>query len=91
MLDQMTLPKKYSKLSPTERRLVRIEYVRRQKGKCWYCKEDLDKEPPKFIKDKRITPYLYPKGFFDSPIHLQHDHKTDYTEGAVHAYCNAVL
>jgi hypothetical protein len=26
-----------------------------------------------------------------SPIHLQHDHDTGLTEGAVHAYCNAVL
>jgi hypothetical protein len=24
-------------------------------------------------------------------IHLQHCHKTNMTEGAVHAYCNAVL
>ena len=25
------------------------------------------------------------------PIHLQHNHSTDMTEGAVHAYCNCVL
>ena len=25
------------------------------------------------------------------PIHLHHDHDTDLTIGAVHAYCNAIL
>jgi len=24
-------------------------------------------------------------------MHLHHNHETDMTEGAVHAYCNAVL
>lgn len=34
---------------------------------------------------------LFPVGFLNSPIHLQHCHKTDMTEGAVHAMCNAVM
>lgn len=90
-LPKILLPAKYSKLIPKERRWVREEYVRRQEGKCWYCKEPLNIPPPERITNIPVKPRLYPQGFFDRPIHLQHNHVTDMTEGAVHAYCNAVL
>jgi len=84
----MDLPVRYKDYHYTERWKVRDEYVRVQKGMCYYCKTPLDKEP---IEDKLIKPHLYPKGFFKHPVHLHHSHKTGMTLGAVHCYCNAVL
>lgn len=40
---------------------------------------------------RRINMRMFPKGFFNHPVHLQHCHKTDMTEGAVHAQCNAIM
>lgn len=85
------LPVKYSEINPKERREVRLQYIKEQKNLCFYCKSNLDNPPPKNILSKSINWELFPKGFLDYPIHLQHSHKTDLTEGAVHAYCNAVL
>lgn len=85
------LPTNYSALTPQQRREVRERYVRIQQGKCWYCKGDLNKDPPQHIKSKWIYWKLFPPNFLKYPIHLQHNHDTDLTEGAVHAYCNAVL
>lgn len=82
---------KYSKLTINERRKVRIDYILKQENKCFYCKEDLGKEPPKSVTDKEIDWGLFPPNFLEYPIHLQHNHETDETEGAVHAYCNAVM
>jgi hypothetical protein len=87
----MKLPKIYDKLTHKQRKAVRLEYVRQQKNKCWYCREDLDKSPAKEVLDKPINLSLFPEGFLKIPIHLQHDHETGLTEGAVHGYCNAVL
>lgn len=84
----MQLPKNYDKLTHKERKAVCAEYVRLQKGKCWYCKLPLDEEP---VKDRPIKLWLFPEGFLDAPIHLQHDHSTGLTEGAVHGRCNAIL
>lgn len=81
----------YNLLSSTEKRIVREKYISFQKGKCFYCKEDLFKIPPKHITDKPINLRLFPINFLKSPIHLQHNHITGMTEGAVHAYCNAVM
>ena len=33
----------------------------------------------------------FPQNFLQYPIHLQHNHDTGMTEGAVHNYCNAVM
>ena len=41
--------------------------------------------------EAKINYRLFPPGFLKNPIHLQHDHDTNMTEGAVHAKCNAVL
>jgi hypothetical protein len=89
----MELPVKYSQLNGRagEKANVRNEYVRLQKGLCFYCKSDLAKQPPQDILSKPINLSLFPPNFLKHPIHLQHNHKTDMTEGAVHAYCNAVL
>lgn len=87
----MKLPVKYNELTWQERRQVRLQYIEEQEGKCLYCKEDLNLSPPKHITDKPINWRLFPDNFLKYPIHLQHCHKKGLTEGAVHAYCNAVL
>jgi len=87
----MDLPVYYKKLTRQEKRLVREEYKKRQNNKCFYCGGDLDSDPPPFIMKRKINWYYFPKDFLKYPIHLQHDHKTGMTEGAVHAYCNAVM
>ena len=84
----MKLPVMYDNLSPKERREVREEYIRLQGGLCWWCNKPLN--IPAVIK-KPINLKLFPPNFMKYPIHLQHDHKTGLTEGAVHNYCNAVL
>ena len=85
------LPIDYTSLHWTDRKNVREQYIAEQKGKCFYCGYDLSKEPPYEIKNKNIDWNLFPPNFLKYPIHLQHDHYTGMTEGAVHAYCNAVM
>lgn len=85
------LPVYYSRLSSNERRVVREQYIKDQDGHCFYCKHPLDKDPPKEILDKKIVWSMFPPNFLKYPVHLQHNHSSDLTEGAVHAYCNAVL
>lgn len=90
-INSLTLPTEYSKLTPYTRKLVRERYIELQNGKCWFCNSTLNSPPPQSILDNPVDVSLYPIGFFTRPIHLQHNHDTDLTEGAVHAYCNAVL
>lgn len=88
----MNLPQDYRKLSATQRREVRQQYIIEQDGMCHYCGGDINAEPPAHIKGKRVNWSLFPRGegFLKYPIHLHHDHKTGMTIGAVHALCNAV-
>lgn len=85
------LPAMYDILTPSEKRAVRNQYVKLQENKCLFCKTDLTEAPAEEVLAKPINLRLFPIGFLDWPIHLQHDHNTGLTEGAVHAYCNAVL
>lgn len=85
------LPVDYTKLSQKKRKEVREQYVIQQNFKCHYCKHDLRKSPPKEVTDLKIVWKYFPPNFLLHPIHLQHNHNTGMTEGAVHAYCNAVL
>lgn len=85
------LPVDYTKLHWTERKAVREQYIKLQDNKCFYCGESLDFPPPDKIVEMEIPKYLFPQGFFDCLVHLQHDHITGMTEGAVHSYCNAVM
>lgn len=87
----MELPVDYNKLHWTERKEVREEYVRQQDGNCYHCGAPLLLKPASDVRDLKVTPRLYPKGFFNAPIHLHHCHNTGMTIGAVHAHCNAVL
>ena len=90
-MSEYKLPVNYRKLHWTERKEVREQYIEKQKGLCYYCKCSLSEEAPQYIKNKKIDWNFFPKDFLKSPIHLQHCHKTNMTEGAVHNYCNAVM
>lgn len=81
----------YGKLMPRERRALREKYVELQGGKCLFCGELLSSPPPQRITDIGIDWNLFPENFLKYPVHLQHNHLTGMTEGAVHAYCNAVM
>jgi len=85
------LPIDYNSIPYNEKWKVREQYIKEQGGLCFYCGNDLTKLPNKNITDKLINWDLFPKEFLKHPIHLQHCHKTGFTEGAVHAYCNAVM
>jgi hypothetical protein len=90
-LQPISLPVFYDALSHAEKRAVRSRYTKLQGGLCYHCKARLDAEPPSSIKKTPINMKLFPAGFMDHPIHLQHSHETGLTEGSVHARCNAVL
>lgn len=90
-MPDLTLPVLYAGLEPQQRRAVREKYVELQEGKCFHCGALLSEPAPSDIREKRITPRLYPESFFKYPVHLHHSHKTGLTLGAVHNYCNAVL
>lgn len=85
----MKLPAVYKDLSWRERRAVREEYVKRQEGKCYFCETPLKNAPPEDITNKPIRWEWFPPNFLKHPVHLQHDHESGKTEGAVHALCNA--
>lgn len=87
----MKLPVLYHSLAPSERKRVREQYVYEQDGNCMYCKSTLFSEPPTEVTVKPINWKLFPPHFLRHPVHLQHCHSSGLTEGAVHAYCNAVL
>lgn len=87
----MKLPAEYSKLDwrKGEKAKIREEYIKLQKGLCYYCNKPLSKKykSPKEITNKSINWALFPKGFLNHPIHLQHNHNTDMTEGG----CSCLL
>ena len=87
----MKLPVDYTRISPRARKQVREEYCKLQDWMCVYCDHDLQDKPPSYITEKKINWKLFPPAFLRWPIHLQHNHETKMTEGAVHGYCNAVM
>ena len=91
MLRKYNLPVDYKKLEWYERKEVREQYIKEQDGLCWFCKSSLKEGPPEDIQKKSILWKRFPPNFLKHPVHLQHDHSTGLTEGAVHAKCNAVL
>ena len=91
MKEKMKLPIDYTKIDSKIRKKVREKYCKLQDWLCLYCKHDLHDKPPSTITKKKINLELFPPNFLRWPIHLQHNHKTNMTEGAVHAYCNAVM
>ena len=90
-MDEFNLPIDYTKLKQWERKLVREQYIKEQNGKCMFCHNKLTENPVDGVEDVYINLSLFPINFLDNPIHLQHNHTTGMTEGAVHARCNAYL
>ena len=88
---EIVLPTDYDLLSREQRKEVRELYIEKQDKRCLYCKESLSSDPPDRITKREINWSLFPLNFLKYPIHLQHNHYTGMTEGAVHAYCNAVM
>jgi hypothetical protein len=87
----MNLPVNYNDLSVTYKRMVREEYQWQQRGICCHCGELLSENPSIEVLNMNINKQLFPKGFFNWPIHLHHNHETGMTIGAVHNRCNAAL
>jgi hypothetical protein len=87
------IPAVYSTLGADRRIAVRERYIELQNGRCCHCFALLAGEPAAAVLAKKVNWRRFPRGakFLTHPIHLHHDHKTDLTIGAVHAYCNAVL
>ena len=85
------LPVDYTKLHWKERKEVREQYIKEQNNKCIHCNSKLSEKPPKEITNKIIDWSLFPPNFLGHSIHLHHNHNTGMTEGAIHAYCNAIL
>jgi len=85
------LPVDYDKLAQWQRREVREQYIVEQSGECLYCGNPLESGPKEDVLSLPIDLRLFPPFFLKNPIHLQHCHSSGMTEGAVHAYCNAVL
>jgi hypothetical protein len=90
-LRKRKLPVLYHELKPRQRRRIREQYVEEQNGLCYYCGSSLMEKPSEKILNLNIDWTLFPKDFLKWPIHLQHNHQTGLTEGAVHSYCNAVM
>lgn len=84
-------PHQYSKLTPQQRKQVRELYLKEQNYKCLFCNNPLFEQPPEEITSKPLDLTLFPPNFLKHPIHLQHNHDTDMTEGEVHAYCNGYM
>lgn len=89
--DTITTPTDYTKLTYQERREVREQYIKQQHDKCFYCGKSLNEFSPPEIVEKPIDWRYFPPNFLEYPVHLQHNHSTGMTEGAVHSYCNAVM
>jgi hypothetical protein len=87
----MELPVNYEELTTLERKEVREEYVKLQEGKCYYCGKALNWSPSEEVRNKEVNWNLFPPQFLKYPVHLQHNHDTGMTEGAVHSLCNAVM
>lgn len=85
------LPIEYSKATAKQRREVREQYIQEQNGLCYWCLESLEGSPHPNVEKLKLNLKLFPPGFLRHPIHLQHDHDSDLTEGAVHAKCNGVM
>lgn len=93
MTKEFDLPTDYTKLDwrKGEKKIVREQYVKLQKGKCYYCGEPLECEPSAEVILADIDWGLFPEGFQNHLVHLQHNHDTNMTEGAVHMKCNAYM
>jgi hypothetical protein len=90
-MEEISLPVKYTELTPRQKIQVREQYIRLQGGNCHFCKASLSGPAAETILKMKVSARLFPIGFFKYPVHLHHSHDTGLTIGAVHNHCNAVL
>lgn len=86
------LPVRYDALDIKARWLVMQQYIKTQRNRCYFCENRLDTDPPTHVMQAVINWKLFgcrPEDWMAQPVHLQHNHTTMKTEGAVHALCNA--
>jgi len=88
---QYNLPINYETLDRNQRREVREQYILQQRGICFFCQKPLYGPVAKHVREAKINWKLFPPNFSKFPVHLQHDHQTGMTEGAVHSLCNAYM
>jgi hypothetical protein len=88
---QVPLPAMYKELTQYQRQAVRKQYVKLQHYECFFCGGSLYQDAPEALKELPIDWELFPENFLQYPVHLQHDHSTGLTEGAVHSFCNAFM
>lgn len=88
---EVALPALYKELNQIQKRTARRQYMRLQHWNCLFCGRSLFSDAPQELKDLPIDWDLFPEGFTKYPVHLQHNHDTGLTEGAVHAFCNAFM
>jgi hypothetical protein len=88
---QVSIPALYESLTWNQRRVVREQYIKLQKYECFFCGGSLYKEAPEELQSLPIDWDLFPPEFTKYPVHLQHNHDTGLTEGAVHSFCNAFM
>lgn len=81
----------YRLMTRQQRRQVRLQLAKEQGNMCWYCKQPLSGPPSPDIDNYAFNKHLFPKGMFDFPVHLHHDHNSGICVGAVHAKCNAYM
>ena len=87
----MHLPIDYNNSHWSVRKQAREQYVKKQDGKCCYCKKNIFGKPSKEVMSKPINKKLFPHSMFLHPIHLHHDRTTGKSIGAAHARCNAYM
>lgn len=88
----MHLPILYEDIICSEmRKEVREEYIKIQKNLCLFCKNSLSSKPSEKSLSFKLNKRLFPKNFFNYPLHIHHSHKTGLTIGVVHAICNGIL
>jgi len=78
---EVTLPAMYTELSPFQRRAVREQYAMLQRHECAFCGHTLHEEAPQELQDLPIDWDLFPEGFLNYPVHLQHNHDTALNRG----------
>jgi hypothetical protein len=88
---EVTLPAQYDKLTWKQRAAARTQYTKLQHYECLYCGGSLYQKPPLEIREIPIDWDLFPPAFLKYPVHLQHNHETGLTEGAIHSFCNALI
>ena len=91
MVSTIRLPMNYERATPQQRREARKAYEQLQDGDCYFCHKPLDALPPTKIMELDINWDRFPEHFQQHPVHLQHNHETGMTEGAVHMFCNAFM